>query len=208
MNKRNYQKEMDQLIQRIQDSGKVPFLLLHSCCAPCSSYVLEYLSKFFQITVLYYNPNIYPREEYMHRLQEEKRLISEMPFVHPVSVLDCSYTPERFFQCAKGLEQEPEGGKRCEACFRLRLEFTARKAKEINADFFATTLTVSPLKNAKHINEIGEEVSKLYGVPYLASDFKKREGYKRSIVLSKEYGLYRQNYCGCVFSKAQNLSGE
>ncbi len=203
MNKRNYQKEMDLIIGQNQKDGIIPSLLLHSCCAPCSSYVLEYLSEYFSITVLYYNPNISPKEEYLHRLKEEKRLISEMKFIIPVSVLDCDYNADEFFNVSKGLEKEPEGGKRCEKCFDLRLDFTAKTAKEKFFDYFATTLTVSPLKNAPLINEIGERLAKKYNVKYLCSDFKKKEGYKRSIVLSKEYNLYRQNYCGCIFSKEE-----
>lgn len=201
MNKRNFQREMDLLIEKNQKDGIVPSLLLHSCCAPCSSYVLEYLSDYFNIFVLYYNPNISPKEEYLHRLNEEKRLISEMTFKNPVSNLDCTYDKREYFDCVKGLEREPEGGKRCEKCFDLRLSYTAKTAKEKGFDFFATTLTISPLKNARLINEIGEKLGEQYGVKYLCSDFKKKEGYKRSIILSKEYNLYRQNYCGCVFSK-------
>lgn len=192
---------MDLLIEKNQKDGIVPSLLLHSCCAPCSSYVLEYLSDYFNIFVLYYNPNISPKEEYLHRLNEEKRLISEMTFKNPVSNLDCTYDKREYFDCVKGLEREPEGGKRCEKCFDLRLSYTAKTAKEKGFDFFATTLTISPLKNARLINEIGEKLGEQYGVKYLCSDFKKKEGYKRSIILSKEYNLYRQNYCGCVFSK-------
>lgn len=205
MIKRNFQKEMDNLIEQNKKDGLTPSLLLHSCCAPCSSYVLEYLSKYFKITVLYYNPNI-SLEEYFHRLNEEKRLIGEMKFENPVSILDCTYNSEEFFIVAKGLEKEPEGGKRCEKCFDLRLSFTGKIANENKFDYFATTLTISPLKNAELINQIGEEVAKKYNVKYLCSDFKKKEGYKRSIVLSKEYNLYRQNYCGCVFSKNNSMS--
>lgn len=201
MNKRNFQREMDLLIEKNQKDGIIPSLLLHSCCAPCSSYVLEYLSDYFNITVLYYNPNISPKEEYLHRLNEEKRLISEMTFKNPVLILDCTYDTREYFDCVEGLEREPEGGKRCEKCFDLRLSYTAKTAKEKGFDFFATTLTISPLKNARLINEIGEKLGEQYGVKYLCSDFKKKEGYKRSIILSKEYNLYRQNYCGCVFSK-------
>ncbi len=203
MNKRNYQKEMDSIIEKNREGNVTPSLLLHSCCAPCSSYVLEYLSRYFKITVLYYNPNISPVEEYLHRLNEEKRLISQMSFKNPVSILECDYDSGAFLTRVKGMEQEPEGGRRCEKCFDLRLSYTAKKAKENNFDFFATTLTISPLKNAKLINETGERVGENYGVKYLCSDFKKKEGYKRSIALSREYNLYRQNYCGCVFSKLQ-----
>ena len=204
MNKRNFQKEMDKLIEQNLKDGITPSLLLHSCCAPCSSYVLEYLSQFFNITVLYYNPNISPKDEYLYRLQEEKRLISEMKFKNPVKILDCDYNADEFFTVAKGLEKEPEGGKRCEKCFDLRLDFTAKTAKENNFDYFATTLTISPLKNANLINQIGESLAEKYNVKYLSSDFKKKEGYKRSITLSKEYNLYRQNYCGCIYSKVES----
>ena len=204
MNKRNFQKEMDKLIEQNLKDGITPSLLLHSCCAPCSSYVLEYLSQFFNITVLYYNPNISPKDEYLYRLQEEKRLISEMKFKNPVKILDCDYIADEFFTVAKGLEKEPEGGKRCEKCFDLRLDFTAKTAKENNFDYFATTLTISPLKNANLINQIGESLAEKYNVKYLSSDFKKKEGYKRSITLSKEYNLYRQNYCGCIYSKVES----
>ena len=204
MNKRNFQKEMDKLIEQNLKDGITPSLLLHSCCAPCSSYVLEYLSQFFNITVLYYNPNISPKDEYLYRLQEEKRLISEMKFKNPVKILDCDYNADEFFTVAKGLEKEPEGGKRCKKCFDLRLDFTAKTAKENNFDYFATTLTISPLKNANLINQIGESLAEKYNVKYLSSDFKKKEGYKRSITLSKEYNLYRQNYCGCIYSKVES----
>lgn len=204
MNKRNFQKEMDKLIEQNLKDGIIPSLLLHSCCAPCSSYVLEYLSQFFNITVLYYNPNISPKDEYLYRLQEEKRLISEMKFKNPVKILDCDYNADEFFTVAKGLEKEPEGGKRCEKCFDLRLDFTAKTAKENKFDYFATTLTISPLKNANLINQIGESLAEKYNVKYLSSDFKKKEGYKRSITLSKEYNLYRQNYCGCIYSKVES----
>ena len=204
MNKRNFQKEMDKLIEQNLKDGITPSLLLHSCCAPCSSYVLEYLSQFFNITVLYYNPNISPKDEYLYRLQEEKRLISEMKFKNPVKILDCDYNADEFFTVAKGLEKEPEGGKRCEKCFDLRLDFTAKTAKTNNFDYFATTLTISPLKNANLINQIGESLAEKYNVKYLSSDFKKKEGYKRSITLSKEYNLYRQNYCGCIYSKVES----
>ena len=204
MNKRNFQKEMDKLIEQNLKDGITPSLLLHSCCAPCSSYVLEYLSQFFNITVLYYNPNISPKDEYLYRLQEEKRLISEMKFKNLVKILDCDYNADEFFTVAKGLEKEPEGGKRCEKCFDLRLDFTAKTAKENKFDYFATTLTISPLKNANLINQIGESLAEKYNVKYLSSDFKKKEGYKRSITLSKEYNLYRQNYCGCIYSKVES----
>lgn len=205
MNKVNYQKELDKVIEKIQREGITPTLLLHVCCAPCSSYCLEYLSQYFKITVFFYNPNISFKEEYEYRLSEEKRLIGEMKFKNPVEIIDSRYDPNEFFSAVKGLENEPEGGRRCLECFRLRLRESCKKAKEIGADYITTTLTISPLKNAQALNEIGSECAKEYGVSWLFSDFKKREGYKRSIVLSQEYDLYRQNYCGCVFSKQAAL---
>lgn len=201
MNKINYQKELDKIIEKNLADNKTPSLLLHVCCAPCSSYCLEYLSRYFNITVYYYNPNISEKEEYEYRLSEEKRLVSLMNFENPVKVIEGKYNPEEFFKAVKGFENEPEGGKRCENCFRLRLEASAKFAKEKKFDFFTTTLTISPLKNADKLNSIGVQLAEKHGVKWLYSDFKKREGYKRSIILSKEYSLYRQNYCGCVFSK-------
>lgn len=203
MNKINYQKELDKVILQIQKDGITPTLLLHVCCAPCSSYCLEYLAEYFNIVVFYYNPNISYKEEYEYRLSEEKRLINEMNFKNPVQIIESRYDPNEFFDVAKGLENEPEGGKRCHECFKLRLNESCKKAQEIGADYITTTLTISPLKNAQVLNEIGSEYAKKYGVIWLFSDFKKREGYKRSITLSKEYNLYRQNYCGCIFSKQQ-----
>ena len=201
MNKVNYQKELDRVIDRHQAAGEVPRLLLHVCCAPCSSYCLEYLSNYFDITVYYYNPNISLKEEYEYRLSEEKRFISLKEFKYPVKLTESEYRPEDFFAAVKGLEKEPEGGLRCKECFKLRLEASAKKAKEQGFDYFTTTLTISPLKNAALLNEIGAEMGEKYGVNWLYSDFKKKEGYKRSIELSREYDLYRQNYCGCVFSR-------
>ena len=200
MNKINYQKELDKVIAQNQREGKTPRLLLHVCCAPCSSYCLEYLSQYFEITVYYYNPNISIKEEYEHRLNEEKRLVSQMPFKNPVTVIEGAYEPREFFDTVKGLENEPEGGKRCEKCFELRLSSAAKLAADRGFDYFTTTLTISPLKNAELLNTIGAYEAERYGVSWLYSDFKKREGYKRSIELSREYDLYRQNYCGCVFS--------
>lgn len=200
MNKINYQKELDKVINRLEQQGRVPRLLLHSCCAPCSSYVLEYLSRYFEITVFYYNPNIYPPEEFGKRVEEQKRLIAQLPAEHPISFLDGPYEPERFYEMAKGLEKVPEGGERCFKCYRLRLTETAEMARAGKYDYFTTTLSISPLKNAEKLNEIGGQLAKDYGVDYLYSDFKKRNGYKRSTELSREYGLYRQDYCGCVFS--------
>lgn len=203
MNKRNYQKELDAVIERERNEGKISSLFLHSCCAPCSSYVLEYLSDYFSITVFYYNPNIYPEEEYWKRVKEQQRLIEDMPFRHPVSFREGVFEKERFYEAVKGLEHIPEGGARCEQCFRLRLSEAARMAGEGGFDYVATTLTISPMKPAGRLNEIGEEMAAKYGVKWLPSDFKKRNGYKRSTELSREYGLYRQNYCGCVFSKRE-----
>lgn len=200
-NQRNYQKELDQLILENEKENRVPRLFLHSCCAPCSSYVLEYLSQHFEITDFFYNPNISPQEEYDYRVSELKRLIGEMDFEHPVSFVEGSYDPSVFFEMAKGLEDVPEGGERCFQCYRLRMEEAARLAAKDGYDYFTTTLSISPLKNARKINEIGEELEELYGVKHLPSDFKKKNGYKRSIELSHEHELYRQNYCGCVFSK-------
>ena len=207
MNRRNYQKELDKIIQENESRSRVPRLFLHSCCAPCSSYVLEYLSRYFYITVLYYNPNIFPPSEYALRVREQESLISRMDFVYPVAFLEGSYRPETFYEAVKGLEGEPEGGKRCEKCYELRLLEAAKEAKAGDYDYFTTTLTISPLKSADRLNEIGRRVGTEYGVAYLPSDFKKRDGYKRSTQLSKEYGLYRQDYCGCVYS-VRERSGE
>ena len=200
-NKRNFQRELDALIEKNQREGKVPTLFLHACCAPCSSYALEYLSQYFRITVVFYNPNITEEEEYTYRLSEEKRLISEMDFKYPVSIIEVEYNPESFFDLAKGLEDAPERGARCIKCYAQRLRYTAKLAKEKGADYFATTLTLSPLKNAEAINKIGESLSQELNTPYLCTDFKKKGGYLRSIELSKEHNLYRQNFCGCIYSK-------
>lgn len=200
---RNYAKELEQLIQKLQQEGKVPRLLLHACCAPCSSAVLEYLSQYFAITLLYYNPNIAPLEEYKKREAELRRLVSQMKFTHPVELLPCQYDGQAFVQAARGLEGEPEGGKRCEACFRLRLRYAAQEAARLRFDYYTTTLSISPMKNAPLLNQLGEEIGREFGVAHLPSDFKKKDGYKRSVQLSKEYDLYRQDYCGCAFSKAQ-----
>ena len=199
----NYQKELDRLLERLKSEGRVPRLLLHSCCAPCSSYVLEYLNRYFEITVFYYNPNIYPESEYTKRIWEQQELISRMPFVHPVSFLAGPYDQERFYKMARGLEHVKEGGERCLKCYELRLSEAARMAVKTEADYFTTTLSISPLKNADRLNEIGMRLGEEYGVPYLPSDFKKKNGYKRSIELSREYDLYRQDYCGCEFSMNQ-----
>ena len=196
----NYQKELEKLLDRLQKEEQVPRLLLHSCCAPCSSYVLEYLANYFEITVFYYNPNIFPENEYTKRILEQQMLIDYMPKKHLVSFLAGNYDRERFFEITSGLEHLKEGGERCFRCYELRLEEAARIAKEGGFEYFTTTLSISPLKNADKLNEIGMKVGKKYGVQYLQSDFKKKNGYKRSVELSNEYGLYRQDYCGCEFS--------
>ncbi len=236
---RNYQKELDKLLNEITEKNgagteSAPRLFLHSCCAPCSSYVLEYLRQYFRITVFYYNPNITEDEEYRKRVAEQKRLIAAYNEKLPdaagkgpadgqgkgrnidgesisngrqqgyyIQVMEGDYEPQFFFEIAKGLEQCPEGGERCFACYELRLRETAKRAKAGGYDYFTTTLSISPLKNAAKLNEIGEKLAEEYGVAWLPSDFKKRDGYKRSIELSREYGLYRQDYCGCVYSRVQ-----
>ncbi|HIV25118.1 MAG TPA: epoxyqueuosine reductase QueH [Candidatus Scatomonas pullistercoris] len=201
--KRNYQKELDKILEGISGEGRTPSLLLHSCCAPCSSYVLEYLSRYFRITVFYYNPNIYPEEEYRHRVEEQKRLIGRMPLDHPVDFAEGPFNCGRFYEKVRGTEDIPEGGERCFRCYELRLREAGKKAAELHCDYFTTTLSISPLKNAEKLNEIGIRLGEEFQVPYLVSDFKKRDGYKRSIELSAEYGLYRQDYCGCVFSRKE-----
>lgn len=202
MNKINYQKETDSVIEYL--NGTVPTLLLHSCCAPCSSYTLEYLSRYFSITVFYFNPNISPKAEFDKRFAEQKRLIETLPSENKISLICGDYNYDEFLNIARGYESVPEGGERCFRCYRMRLEKTAELAKQNGFDYFCTTLSISPLKNSQKINEIGFDVAEKYGVKWLPSDFKKREGYKRSIELSREYDLYRQNFCGCVFSKSQN----
>lgn len=205
LTKINYQKELDKLIDHLQKEEKVPTLLLHSCCAPCSSYVLEYLSSYFKITVLYYNPNIYPESEYSKRIIEQQTLIGEMDTKYPVQFIAGGYDKEKFYEMTKGLEKVKEGGVRCFKCYELRLRETAEIAKEGGYDYFTTTLSISPLKNAAKLNEIGLKLAEEYGVSYLTSDFKKKNGYKRSVELSAQYGLYRQDYCGCEFSMWQRL---
>lgn len=214
---RNYSKELDEILCKPENKGKK--LFLHSCCAPCSSYVLEYLRSFFQITVFYYNPNITEEPEYRHRVEEQKRLIGEFnkgleiieaseggvepgsKEAYPIQIIEGDYSRELFFERVRGLEDCPEGGQRCFVCYELRLQETALRAKEQEADYFTTTLTISPLKNAAKINEIGERIAGETGVAFLPSDFKKKNGYKRSVELSKEYDLYRQDYCGCIYSR-------
>lgn len=203
--KENYQLKTDEIIKKISQEEKVPKLLLHSCCAPCSSYVISYLSSYFQITVFYYNPNIYPKEEYQKRKKEQMRFIKEFQTKYPVDYLDCDYEPNEFFDTVKGLEKEKEGKERCTKCYYLRMKETAKQASFYQYDYFTTTLSVSPYKNADKINKIGSLLEKEYHIPFLYADFKKRNGYKQSISLSKEYQLYRQNYCGCIFSKQASL---
>lgn len=204
-NIRNYQKELDKILEKPETIGKT--LFLHSCCAPCSSYVLEYLRQFFRITVFYYNPNISMEPEYRKRVAEQKRLIQAyndtLEEGYPISIVEGDYEPEKFYEMAKGMEQCPEGGERCFACYELRLRKTVELALAGNFDYFTTTLTISPLKNAGKLNEIGERLAEEYSISWLPSDFKKRGGYQRSIELSKEYELYRQNYCGCIYSRRQ-----
>lgn len=200
--KRQYQKELDQILENLPENPP-PRLLLHACCAPCSSYVLTYLAEYFSITILFYNPNITEQAEYEKRKAELLRLIGELDVKNPISVLEAPWNPDRFFTLSRGLEDCPEGGERCFACYRLRLEKTAQLARENGFDWFTTTLSISPLKNAVKINEIGEELAAQYGVRHLPSDFKKKGGYQQSIVLSKQHHLYRQNYCGCIFSQRE-----
>ncbi len=204
MSKRNYQKELEKILAEEETRGKR--LFLHSCCAPCSSYVLVYLREIFRITVFYYNPNITERDEYEKRAAEQKRLIAALNeertgFANDVR--EGSYEPKTFLETVRGLEGCLEGGERCGKCFALRLGETARQAAAQNFDYFTTTLTISPLKNADVLNETGERAAARYGIPFLPCDFKKKEGYKQSITLSEKYGLYRQDYCGCIFSKAE-----
>lgn len=195
----NYQLKLESILE--ENKEKTPKLLLHSCCAPCSSYVLEYLTNYFDITILFYNPNISEEKEYLKRLNEIKKLVEEIPHKNKIEIVEGRYEPKEFFDIARGLEDAKEGGERCFKCYRLREEEAAKYAKENNYDFFTTTLSISPHKNADKLNEIGEELQDKYQVNYLYADFKKKGGYQRSIVLSKEYDLYRQDFCGCVYSK-------
>ncbi len=203
MNKINYQIELDKIIDNLQKENKVPTLLLHSCCAPCSSYCLSYLADYFKITVYYYNPNISPIEEYQKRVEEQQRLIKELPVKYDISFKEGIYEPDIFFEMSKGLEDVPEGGERCFKCYEMRQREAAIYASENNFDFFTTTLSISPHKNAAKLNEIGLKLEKEYGIRYLVSDFKKKGGYLKSIEYSKQYDLYRQNYCGCIYSKIE-----
>lgn len=196
----NYQRELEKYIDTLK--GIKPSLLLHACCAPCSSYVLEYLSTYFNITLFFYNPNITDKDEYEKRVRELKYLVMAMRLDSEIDIIEGIYEPERFFEMSKGLEKALEGGERCFKCYELRLREAAAIASEQDFDCFTTTLSISPLKNAVKLNEIGRRLADEYGVNYLFSDFKKKNGYKRSIELSKKYGLYRQDYCGCIYSKA------
>ena len=202
-NKENYQLSLERTLCSLEKLEKKKTLLLHACCAPCSSYVLEYLSKYFDITLFFYNPNIYPEEEFRFREDELRRLIGEMPLPSGVNIISGRYDPSEFFDIARGYEELPEGDERCHRCYALRLEESARAAKEGGFDYFCTTLSISPYKSAEWLNTIGKEMSEKYGVGYLFSDFKKKNGYKRSCQLSEQYSLYRQDYCGCVFSKRE-----
>lgn len=206
VNKTNYQLILNETISEIVRSGRRPRLLLHACCAPCSSYVLEYLNEYFDITLYFYNPNISPESEYIFRAEELRRLISEMPLSGEVKLVIANYSSDEFYNVSRGKENLPEGGERCRLCYRLRLERAADYAEKNGYDYFTTTLTISPYKNSVWLNEIGAELSEEYGVKYLFSDFKKRNGYKRSCELSEKYGLYRQNYCGCEYSKNEKAS--
>lgn len=201
--KRNYQKELEKLLEKFEKEGRVPSLLLHSCCAPCSSYVLEYLSQYFYITVFYYNPNIYPDTEYDKRVLEQQQLIGKIPAKYPISFLAGAYDKQLFYDTVRGVEKEKEGGERCFRCYEMRLREAAREAKKGGFDYFTTTLSISPMKNTAKLNEIGERIGEEEGVLYLLSDFKKKNGYRRSVELSEIFGLYRQDYCGCIFSRQE-----
>lgn len=199
-NKINYQKKLDQLLESIEGTPK---LLLHSCCGPCSSYILEYLTEYFEIFLLYYNPNIYPEKEYWRRLEEQKDVIGKIEKANPIHMIEGEFEPKDFYDSVKGLEDSGEGSERCFSCYRFRLEEAAKKGKEKGCDYFTTTLSISPYKNASKLNEIGQVMEEKYNIKYLYSDFKKKGGYQRSLELSRDYDLYRQDYCGCVFSKKE-----
>lgn len=201
LEQRNFSKECDKLLQRLEAEGEKPKLLLHVCCAPCSSYTLEYLNQYFDITVFFYNPNITDQDEYEKRKVEEQRFLEEYPFLNKPDFIEGAFEPEKFFEIAKGKEKIPEGGERCFLCYEQRLRETAKFARECEFDYFCTSLSISPHKNAKKLMEIGERLAEEYDLLYLPTDLKKKNGYKRSIELSKEYDLYRQDYCGCVYSK-------
>ena len=197
----NYYLLFEKQIENIKENKHIPTLLLHSCCAPCSSQVITCLTNYFDITILYYNPNIYPEEEYLKRKEEQIRLINTINKINKLEIIDCDYDNDIYEKEIKGLEKEKEGGNRCYKCFNLRLEKTAQIAKKKKFNFFSTTLTISPYKNSKIINNIGKDLEKKYNITWLYSDYKKKDGYKKSIELSKKYNLYRQNYCGCIYSK-------
>jgi len=201
MEKTNYSILLEKTIDKIKSFASKPKLLLHACCAPCSSYVLEYLASYFEITLFFFNPNISPESEYKFRENELRRLIGEMPLPKDIKLVSEEYHPEEFYEMARGLEELAEGGERCKRCYRMRLAATAEFAKANGFDYFTTTLSISPYKNAEWINSIGKELGEEFGVEYLFSDFKKKNGYKRSCELSEIYSLYRQDYCGCEFSK-------
>ena len=196
--KENYSVKCENILNNLDGKKK---LLLHSCCGPCSSYVISYLTNYFDITILYYNPNIYPYDEYLKRKQEQIKLIIEIDCSNNLDIMDCDYDNDLYEKCIIGLENEPERGNRCMVCYNLRMEKTAKMAKECNYDYFCTTLSVSPYKNSEWINKIGEKLQNKYNINWLYSDFKKKDGYKQSILLSKKYNLYRQDYCGCIYSK-------
>lgn len=202
--KQNYQNQLDEVLQSLSKQAVRPTLLLHACCAPCSSYVLEYLCSHFAITLFFYNPNIFPKEEYDFRAEELCRLVKEMGLDGQVRILVAEYNPDEFFAIVQGLESLPEGGSRCAACYRLRLRAAAETARKGNFDYYTSTLSISPYKNAEWLNTIGQEEGERVGICWLPSDFKKKNGYKRSCELSVEHGLYRQNYCGCFYSKRAN----
>lgn len=197
----NYQNKMEEILGYVQTQDKVFKLLLHSCCGPCSTYVLEYLSEYFEILLLYYNPNIYPSEEYFFREREQRELIERLETRHPIHMLSVRYQPEEYYDAVRGLEDAPEGGNRCEVCFRLRLTEAAKAARSEGAEYFTTTLSISPHKNAQLLNRLGEEIGREYGIRYLYSDFKKKGGFLRSVQLTEQLGMYRQDYCGCEFSE-------
>lgn len=200
----NYQLKLEEIIDNVSKQNKRPKLLLQACCGPCSSYCLEYLSSYFDITILYYNPNIYPATEYNRRLNELKEFLNKIPNGDNIKLKECRYEPDEYYSAVKGLEQLGERSKRCYECYKLRMEETAKIAKQQNYDYFTTTLSISPYKDSKWINEIGESLDKKYNIKYLYADFKKKNGYKRSIELSKMYNMYRQDYCGCVYSKVEH----
>ncbi|MDO4371183.1 MAG: epoxyqueuosine reductase QueH [Clostridia bacterium] len=199
----NYRIEMEHEIEALKRAGRRPLLALHSCCAPCSSAVLEQLNDAFQIAVFYYNPNISPEDEFRRRAEEQLRLVREMPLAEDIRAEIGAYDPERFYAAVRGHESDPEGGARCGICFELRLRETAKYARDIGAEYFTTTLSISPLKDASRLNTLGGVIAAEYGLKYLHSDFKKKDGYRRSCALSKEYDLYRQDFCGCVYSKLE-----